>query len=388
MHLPKSFSILLSTLGLIVLAQAAPATINESFILPQGHGPFRSSLRIAELVDKSRVDPYNETHTRRLMISVFSPVPVFECAKTVLIPYMPSVVADFESDIMHQYGYPEGLWSRFQLEVCASGASKDERPQKYPLALFSPGLETTRHFYSSLALEIASYGFTVVTIDHPYDTDIVAFPDGTVIHGGLVIRPGNSNGSTASVEKALAVRAKDASFVLDTFGIRDVESAVMFGHSFGGAAAANALYSDRRLKGGVNLDGSIWGPVLSAGLNNTSQDFLMFESEGHDTIHDPTWVEFWAALEKDGGWKRELKIKESGHGSYWDVNILVDIAKIREGLDEVAQSLIGPVLGERVWKVMGRYLPSFLNYALGRRKEDKIFNFPSKEYPDVEIVRK
>jgi len=387
MHLPKSFPILLSIPDPIFLAQA-PITTNEPLILPQGHGPFRSSLRIAELVDKSRLDPYNKTHTRRLMVSVFSPVPVSECAKTVLVPYMPPVVANFESDFMHRHGYPEGMWSRFQLEVCASGPSKEERLQKYPLALFSPGLQTTRHFYSSLALEIASYGFTVVTIDHPYDTDVVAFPDGTVIHGGLVVTPGNSNGSTASVEKALAVRAKDASFVLDTFGVRDVESAVMFGHSFGGAAAANALHSDQRLKGGINLDGPIWGPARSTGLNNTSQAFLIFGSEGHNTTSYPGWVEFWAALEKDGGWKRELKIKESGHGSYWDVNILVDIAKIRDNLDEVAQSLIGPVLGERVWKVMGRYLPSFLNYALGRRVEDEIFNVPSKEYPEVEILRK
>jgi hypothetical protein len=49
-----------------------------------------------------------------------------------------------------------------------------------------PGLNTTRLLYSVLAQEVASQGFTVITLNHPFDTDIVEFPDRFVAYGGDV----------------------------------------------------------------------------------------------------------------------------------------------------------------------------------------------------------
>ena len=41
----------------------------------------------------------------------------------------------------------------------------------------------------------------------------------------------------------------------------------MFGHSLGGATAAAAMLEDQRIKAGVNLDGTLFGPVVNAGLD-------------------------------------------------------------------------------------------------------------------------
>jgi predicted dienelactone hydrolase len=49
--------------------------------------------------------------------------------------------------------------------------------ETWPAVLFSPGLNITRLLYSMLAQEIVSQGFTVITLDRPFDTDIVEFPD-------------------------------------------------------------------------------------------------------------------------------------------------------------------------------------------------------------------
>jgi hypothetical protein len=64
-----------------------------------------------------------------------------------------------------------------------------------------------------LAQEVASQGFTVITLDHPFDTDIVEFPDGFIAYGGNV-----NFSDINSVYHALNIRMNDISFVLNTLG--------------------------------------------------------------------------------------------------------------------------------------------------------------------------
>ena len=50
-------------------------------------------------------------------------------------------------------------------------------------------------------------------------------------------------------------------------GRLDLHRIGVFGHSRGGATAADAMLSDRRIGAGVNLDGGMWGPVVKRGLD-------------------------------------------------------------------------------------------------------------------------
>lgn len=53
--------------------------------------------------------------------------------------------------------------------------------------------------YSTSAGDLASQGYVVITVDHPYDAAIVEFPDGSVVRG--------ANFSTlAAIQKTLEVR--------------------------------------------------------------------------------------------------------------------------------------------------------------------------------------
>ncbi|KAF2683205.1 alpha/beta-hydrolase [Lentithecium fluviatile CBS 122367] len=355
-----------------------PALSQPPIPLPQGTGRYSISLTNQEWTDPTRPDPFNQSHPRRIMTSRFDPVPPSQC-HSKQVPYMPPTTAAVEDEILAAYGYPKGLWARFVQE------------EKWPLALFSPGLNTTRFFSNHLAQEIASHGFTVISMDHPYDTDVVEFPNGDVVFGGRVEWP--ANGSTASVEHALEVRAKDASFVLDRLGIgrSEEQRAVMFGHSFGGAAAATALLNDGRFRAGINIDGTMFGPVLNYSLGTLSrpQAFMLFGSDGHSSFTDPSWSQFWAALNGSANvdYKKEFSITKSVHGSYWDLNILVDIAGIREELSEMAKLIIGPVPGKRVWEVMGRYAPAFFRFALRLEEEDRVLRGEDGDFPDVVLLR-
>lgn len=155
--------------------------------------------------------------------------------------------------------------------------------ETWPVVLFSPGLDTTRLLYSMLAQEIASQGFTVITLDHPFDTDIVEFPDGFIAYGGNV-----NFSDINSIYHTLDIRMNDISFVLDTLGFQydatQNASALIFGHSFGGAAAAAGMLNDTRLRGGVNLDRELFGGVINAGLGRPciNQSFILFGAEGHN----------------------------------------------------------------------------------------------------------
>jgi pimeloyl-ACP methyl ester carboxylesterase len=366
-----------------------PTTIAQSdIVLPQGTGPFHTSFINEEWVDPSRPDPFNSSHLRRIMISRFDPVLPSDC-RLKKAPYMTPVTAAVEDDILSEYDYPRGLWKRFVLEVCDEkllpAKHKGKRP--WPLALFSPGLNTTRLFSNHLVQEISSHGFTVISMDHPYDTDVVEFPNGDVAIGGRVQKP--ANGSTASVEHALEVRAQDASFVLDRLGIgAEVDDrVVMFGHSFGGAAAATALRNDQRFRGGLNLDGIMFGPVLNSSLGTPSrpQTFMLWGSDGHSSSTDPSWTQFWTSLNGSAyiDYKKEFTITNSSHGSYWDLNVLVDLVGIRDELSETAKLLIGPIPGARVWEIMGRYVPAFFWYVLGSMEEDEVLKGKSEEFPEV-----
>lgn len=264
-------------------------------LLPKPDGHFAVSLSTSQLIDKRRHDPWEPSKQRRLMISQFDPVPA--CDRTIKVPYMSPTIAAAEDEILVPYGWPSGVLRSVEMELCSS-----RKHSSAPTILLSPGLNTTRLYYSALAQQIASRGYTVTTIDHPYETDIVEFPDGAIAYGGRV-----NTSDLASINFALDVRVEDVSFVLDELRI---SKTVMIGHSFGGAAAAASMLNDTRIRGGVNLDGLMFGPVLDEGLH---LPFLIWGSEGHNTTIDESWSKFWSNLRS---WKRELSLKNGAHGSF------------------------------------------------------------------------
>ncbi|KAF1848834.1 uncharacterized protein K460DRAFT_276786 [Cucurbitaria berberidis CBS 394.84] len=377
-----------NVLAFLLLASTTKAVDNATLVLPQGTGPFGVSYHEFELVDSSRVDPFNASHVRRIMVSRLDPVQKSKC-KLTKIPYFLPEVARVQDEILTGYDYPTGLWSRFNLEVCKPSKTQHSGSgDNFPIALFGPGLNTTRLFYSSLAQEVASHGFTVLTIDHPYDTDVVVFPNGDVIYGGRVTSPNKANGSTTSVEHALQVRAQDASFVLDTLGTK--KPAAIFGQSFGGAAAATSMLNDKRFRAGINFDGFMFGPVLKTPLGSPihPQAFMLWGSDGLNSSSEPSWTAFWDTQSKAPyvDYKKEFSIVNSTHSSYWDLNLLVDVAGIRGNLSETAQYLISPVHGPRVYEILGRYVSAFFWRALGLKKEDEVLRGKNGKFPEVKLL--
>ena len=357
--------------------------------LPPPPGPFNISLAIQELVDYGRVDPFAPVpQPRSLMVSVFEPA---NCSETTVAPYMPPLTATFYAQNVSQYNIPKDAFKNIQIPVCSSyesyqGLSNPDQldeealceTQDAPVILFSPGLGAIRFLYNAIAAAIASYGFTVVTIDHPYDGTIVEYPDGHAVYA--VVTGDNQTQLLEDVQ----VRAQDASFVVDQLSLlttRDAgatskDKVFMAGHSLGGATTAAAMANDSRIIGGVDLDGELFGDVVNDGL---SQPFMIFT---HENITNPTWDEVWPRLR---GFKRQLELLDSQHLTFCDA--AEDLQTL--GLTNLTNALVpvlGSLPGERAVDIVSAYISAFAEYAFDG-VEDDILKGPTPRFPEVSFTR-
>ena len=350
-------------------------------------GHFPISITTAELIDHTRLDPFaSSTQPRALMISIFHPAK--HCSNYTTIPYMPSITASYEDAKYSAYGTPIGTFKNLTLETCAVASSGDRhQSDAFPLVLFSGALGTSRYLYKAMAATVSSAGFMVISVDHPYDTDIVEFPSGETVLG--------LNLSDAQIPLAVETRAKDLSFVIDQFSsvdflqsllgrnacgsLKAVGKAAAFAHSLGGAGVIAALSNDSRLLGGVNLDGSVFGPAVEIGTN---KPVLLFGHEGKNLSTDSTWADLWPHLT---GWKKELELIGSAHYTFSDLPLIVTKLGGVGMLPEGSVNLIGSIDGERAMNVIGKYVEAFLDFVLNRR-QGKLLDGESKEFPEVKFV--
>ncbi|KIN06343.1 hypothetical protein OIDMADRAFT_38650 [Oidiodendron maius Zn] len=360
-----------------------------SFPPPIGH--YNTSIVTAELVDHSRLDPYASTpQPRSLMISLFKPVSPSACSP-YQAPYMDPITAAFEDAEYAGFGVLPGSVEALSMEICQRNTRLDLSPghfvkvPTYPLILFSPGMGNTRLFYSAMAQQLASTGYIVVTVDHPYDADIVTFPDNSTILAANIT-------TDDQIVEDLYVRVQDISFVLDQLSLPstilrllpelagriDVSKVGIFGHSLGGATAAQAMLSDRRFIGGINLDGMLFGSVIERGLD---RPFVIFAHEGHNLTTDATWAAFWPNL---SGFRRELILNGSTHGTFTDLPEVADLIGLRAEFPQQVTELLGSTLGERASQIIATYVSSFFGFVL-KGKKSELYDGPSKDFPEVAI---
>ncbi|KAH6850451.1 hypothetical protein B0I37DRAFT_371672 [Chaetomium sp. MPI-CAGE-AT-0009] len=375
----------------ILPAALSGAGLIRAAVFPVPDSPYKVQWTSTELVDAARPDPFNASHPRRIMISRFTPVRNRDCLRTCRVPYMNAFMSSVEDAIIDAFvgsdiGWPHGVLGSMELEVCCAVRSPNNNkpkptPQhKFPTVLYGTGLNTTRLLYSAAAQHLASAGYEVVVMDHPYETDAVQFPDGSVIYGGRVPRDPDALEALAA---ALDVRSRDASLVLDYLGIgRDRVGAVGFvGDSFGGPAAADVMLKDARVGAGVNMDGLMFGPAVDEGVPGP---FLTFGSPGHNSTSDESWERFFNATGTNypEAWIKELSLEGSVHGLLIDFALVGDVADLRGDDKQVVGNLIGTITGARTMEILRAYLSDFFKFALEGKGKGLLVG-PSKKYPEV-----
>ena len=171
----------------ILLVSVSITTANASAVIPKPGGQYGVGVSTMKLTDRTRIDPFAPHRAyRNVMISVFQPSASAKQCNTVQVNYMQPATAAIVDQYYHQDGLPNGTFERLQLSLCKGNAQKAARIQDFPVALFSPGLGNSRLLYSALAQSVASFGNVVVSIDHPYDANVVEYPDGTLVLGANI----------------------------------------------------------------------------------------------------------------------------------------------------------------------------------------------------------
>jgi dienelactone hydrolase len=176
---------------------------------------------------------------------------------------------------------------------------------RFPVVLLFAGNGALVTFYTTLAEDLASHGYVVVGLEAAYRTTVVVLPS------GVIYRPWRDNPEDLPESQADAMATRlvrmwstDAGFVLDRLaalnsrpgtgftGRLDLRHVGVVGHSLGGAIAAEFCRTDSRCAAGIDLDGRLFGPVITEGLNKP----FMLEFESALSQSNPATARIYAQV--------------------------------------------------------------------------------------------
>jgi predicted dienelactone hydrolase len=312
------------TIGSGVL-RVQPAVVHARqsapFVLPAPTGPNAIGVAAWSVIDATRGESFNPGSRRQVRVNAWYPA---QAATGEPAPYLLETEADAQT--LSTLLRSPGAYDALNLVVTHGriGAPIIDRPARLPLLLFSHGYIGNPAAYTALLEDLASHGYIVISIVHPYEATAARLSDGTIVtmldaSGGLragiravldewtaeddmmaaitkasddaeryrlmrgyLIRLSNtflalrrwSDDTKAVVEGMRAASASTPPGVLA--GRADFERIGVFGHSMGGVAAGQFCVEDARCRAGLNLDGiPQYGSMIGATLE---RPFMMVYS--------------------------------------------------------------------------------------------------------------
>lgn len=155
----------------------------------------------------------------------------------------------------------------------------------YPLVVFSHGTGGLKSSNTSTFMELASNGYVVGSIDHPYHSLFTIGDDGKLVridgaywqeYMSVVSHTVDAATRYQLTQKWLALRAADMNFVIDTIlaQVKDGNAAAVyrlidptkigvFGHSLGGGESGQVARLRSDISAVINLDGDLHGEYVA-----------------------------------------------------------------------------------------------------------------------------
>ncbi|KAI0841382.1 hypothetical protein F5Y06DRAFT_308219 [Hypoxylon sp. FL0890] len=370
----------------LALTVLLTSNIADAVSIPPPTGPYGVGVRKYTIEHYNNHDPVAPNNVSTAFLATIF-YPTLQKPQGLEGPYLnPETAAIFEQSWNYTSGTLSSLTSTVQhnapfLELKGNQAGEEEvKGSPYPTILFGPGGGGPPVEGNTILLsELASYGYAVIGLDHPFEQPFIRYPNGTGVYG-IVIDYNSIELITAIYETRLG----DNAVFLDQHLIELVEKFNLplntthlgaFGYSLGGAAAFGSLQRNGRLKSGLNLDGTLFGdPASNSSIADERKPTFLLGSEGHGGGYgsDHSWATFplWQT-----GYQRRISINGTTHHDFCDDTFW-------KTLESGADTAAGPINGLEQVRVLNAYVKAFFDLTL-LGKDSPILDGPSSEFPEV-----
>ncbi|WP_098749511.1 dienelactone hydrolase family protein [Paenibacillus sp. EZ-K15] len=414
---PLRFMIL--TLSIIFLGgSVALSVLLPIFHLPKPSGEFNVGTETFHFTDTDREETFTEQKgdKRELIVQVWYPAAESgrNAEENMVFPKDRGLFHTYMQAYSGYLGLPAPALDYWKYSQANSSIHADLHPadNPYPVVLLSHGMGVGKILHTSQAEHLASHGYIVFAIDHTYSTVVTTFPDKRVT--GFLTEQSQDRLFEDS-RAILHVWNEDIAFVVDQLeklhsgaiaskfkGMLDMDNIGMMGHSFGGAAAFEAVYSNPRIKAGVNMDGTLF---ITENRDAMKKPFMFLKSEEFTNINEKqakyrntpateaelkglrlTREQFDNILANrelelklmdrlsQQGQGRTIYIEGAGHYNFTDLQLYSPLIRLT--------GMTGSINGARGAEIVNRYLLEFFNQHL-RGTESKLLAGPTEDYPEV-----
>jgi dienelactone hydrolase len=398
----KGFAVLtmLGVLGIAALLVSLWLEHRTEVTLPTPTGAFAVGRVLYDWADEETLDTLAPGPGIKRELLVWIWYPAVAGPSATLDDYLP---APMRTAVQHQSGVllTEFLTRDLSKVHAHSLRNPDLSPQQrsYPVVMMRAGASLEVWNYSALAEDLASHGYVVVGFDAPYRTGLVVFPDGRVIARRPENNPELFSGEelTRLANKVLAAWTADVAFVLDQLqrlntsdssakftGRLDMTRVGVFGHSFGGATAAQFCSEDSRCKAGIDVDGSLHGSVIQAGIDKpfmflmSGQGDFSSDAEVRQILADIQSV--YDRLPADG--RLRISIRGANHFLFSDDGALL---KSRMVLRMLRMLGVLGIDGRRQLAVTAYCVHSFFDAYLKKTGPSRL-KISSPLYPEIQVL--
>jgi predicted dienelactone hydrolase len=259
----------------------------------------------------------------------------------------------------------------------------------YPVLLYSHGWGGFRQINATQNEALASHGYVVVSIDHPYAALGAAFDDGSIVLNKRALLPPRSDaGYWPAAQLLESIFSRDAEFVLNElerlndsdarFGRRlDLTRVGIFGHSTGGGAMIQLCARDKRCKALVGQDAwvdPIPDALITAGL--TQPTLFMRSEQWTGDANDARLIKLNNA---SSGSHYRLSIKASRHYDFVMIPLFSPLAPWL--------GLKGPIPAGRIMPLIDDFMIAFFDTHL-KGASAAVLDAVAARYPEAIVDRK
>jgi dienelactone hydrolase len=275
--------------------------LGKAVAIPAPSGPHAIGTARYEVSEDGYVDPYAPAPApRRVPVQAWYPAQVTDG------PGEPGLDEELRAALSAMTRVPKFLLRPGRTAAIVNAPAV---PGRYPVLIFNHGYGSFQKQSTSLLGELASHGYVVLSVGHPYESLAVRYADGTVIRwrsdlpawatvaAGLKELEPNLRAIAPLFERARAARnattlrdvmsaiaaqpsyaalvpvlevwTHDTRVVLDTLGhldagalapplrgLVDASRVGAFGHSLGGILAGQLAMTEPRIRAAMNFDGA------------------------------------------------------------------------------------------------------------------------------------